>query len=111
MWTALVVRTIDVRRDEEQDFAVLSRRKFALEEVADDRNRSEAGSALLSFTFGVSQHATHYGRSTIWNQHFRLHALCVDTRNAANGDTGIDRVVLDRDSQYNRSRVGDLRRD
>ena len=100
-----------MRCDEEQDFAVLTGREFAFEEVAKNRNRRESRSTLLSFTLGVGQHATHDGRATIWNQHFRLHALCVDTRNTTNGDTGIDRVVFDRDSQHNCSGVRDLRRD
>ena len=108
---ALIVRTIDVRRDEEKDFAVLPRRQFSLEEIADDRNRSESGSALLSFTFGVGEHAAHDGRATIRNQHFRLHALRIDTRNTANCDTGVEGVVFNRDSQHNRAGIGDLRRD
>ena len=61
--------------------------------------------------FGVGQHATHDGRAAIWNQHFSLHALSVDTRNAANGDAGIDRVVFDRDAKNDRADIGDLRRD
>ena len=100
-----------MRSDEEQDFAVLSRRQFSLEEIADDRNRSEARRALLSFAFGVGKHAAHDGRATIWNQHFRLHALSVDTRNAANCDTGVEGVVFNRDAQHDRARIGDLRRD
>ena len=56
--------------DEEQDFAVLARRQFSLEEIADNRNRSESRSSLLSFTFSVCEHSAHDGGATIWNQHF-----------------------------------------
>ena len=61
--------------------------------------------------FLVGQHTAHDGRTTIRNQHFRLHALSVDARNATYGDAGVDGVVFNRDAQHNGARVGDLRSD
>ena len=100
-----------MRGDEEKDFAVLTCRQFSLEEIADDRNRSESGCALLSFAFSIGEHSAHHSRATIRNQHFRLHALRVDTRNTTDGDTSVESVVFNRDSQHNRTCVSDLRRD
>jgi len=70
----------------------------AVEEQPYDRNRRKTRRALLRFAFGVREHATHDGRAAIRNQHFRLHALRVDTGNATNRDTRVERVVLDRDA-------------
>ena len=100
-----------MRRDEEEDFTVLPRRQFAFEEIANNWNRSESGSALLDFTFVVRQHATHDRGAAVWNEHFRLHALRVDTRHTANGDTGVDGVVFDRYAQHDGACISDLRRD
>jgi len=63
---------------------------------------------LLSLTFSVRQHAAHDRCSAIWNQHFGLHALRIDTGNTANGDTCIDCVVFNSDAEDDSSGVGDL---
>ena len=100
-----------MRCDEEEDLAVLPRRQFPFEEIAQDRNRCESGSALLSFAFCVGKYSAHHRRTTIRNQHFGLHALGVNTWNTSNRDTRVKGVIFNRDSQYNRTRIGDLRGD
>src|SRR5215213_3370242 len=105
---ALVIRTVNVWSDEEQDLAVLSCRQFPLEEITYDRERSETRCTLLRFAFCVGKHAAHDSRAAIGNEHLRLHALRVDTGNAGHCDTCVQRVVLNRHSQKNCSRISDL---
>ena len=100
-----------MRRDEEQDFAILSRDKLALKKISKDWNRTETRSLLASCAFGVGQHTTHHGRATIWHQHFSLHALSVDAGDATNGDAGIDCVVFDRHTKNDRTHICNLRSD
>ena len=61
---AIVIGPIDVRRDEEQDFTVLSRRQLALEEVAENRNRRQSRGALLRFTGEPSHPLSFLGQGT-----------------------------------------------
>ena len=67
---ALVIGTVNVWRNEEEDFAALLRNQFPLEEVAHYRNGSQTRCALASCTFGVCQHSAHHGGAAIGNKHF-----------------------------------------
>ena len=97
--------------DEEENFGTRLRSQFALEQVSKNRDGCDTRRALSGLTFRVGQHTTHDSRAAIWNQHFRLHTLSIDARDAANCDTGVDGVVLNRNSQDNGTNIRDLRGD
>ena len=97
-----------MRSDKEQNLRTGLRRQFPLEQIAEDWNGSDARSTYPGFAFGVRKDAAHNSRSTIWDQHFGLHALSIDTGDTADCNTGIDGVVLDRDSENNGADISDL---
>ncbi len=97
--------------DEEQDFGRVLRHQFSLEHVPDDRDAGDSRRPLSLTRLLIGKNAAHDCRSAIRHQHFRLHALRVDTRNAADCDTRVHSVVLDRYAKHDRSGISNLRSD
>jgi hypothetical protein len=87
-----------MRRDEEQYFRALLGREFSFEQITKNGDGRYAWCPLSCLTLRIGEHTTHDGSATIWNEDFRLHALCIYAWYTTDGNTGVDCVVLNRDS-------------